>query len=639
MPLVVTPRLPHRGIAVLAALLAAGGAAAVPFTPLTAAAVPSGPASGSASDAARPKADVEFRNYMLGARTSQSSVEAAAVPERAQDGDTDGASTETVAHTLHESSPWWQGDLGQPRPLTRIVVWPQTPATDSEGASSQVYVFTSPIPFRSTNPEQTKAQPGVSTVVVGRASETPVTVALTGATRYVRVQLPGEGQLSLAEVQAFGQKSLPDPAANAKRWVDNHPFGMFLHYGMGTMVNQQWADPTTPPTRFAPSADVDPTQWASGMQSAGMNFGVLTAKHHDGFALWPTRYSDYSIASSGYQGGKGDIVRDYARAQRSAGLDVGIYFSIWDRHNGNPPSLIRNQLRELLTQYGPIDYLWFDGWGWQIPYNEVPYQQLRDFIRNVSPGTVVANNDHHGSLDTTDVVVWEVPVQGFPPADDIRPKDASDTLDGQSTWFHTSSTGAPKLARQIVTSLQQLNAGHSLYLLNVGPQEDGTIPQAYRDRLGEIGTMRETGVPPQLAYGKPATQSSTYTDFGNVLAAGKAVDGQWGTMSHTLQQAQPWWQVDLGVAHQLTSVELYNRSDCCAARDTDFWLFVSSTPFDTTLTPEQQAQSPGVWSQRHTGQMGVPTTIQTPVSGRYIMVQLAGSNYLALTEVNVFGNP
>lgn len=142
------------------------------------------------------------------------------------------------------------------------------------------------------------------------------------------------------------------PTPEAQAWVDQNPFGMFLHYGPGTYSGAQWSDPNLPPTVFAPTATVDTDQWAASMKAAGMTFGVLTAKHHDGFALWPTAHSTYDIASSGYQGGQGDIVRDYVDSMREAGLKVGIYFSIWDQKNGNSTQLIKNQLQELLPSTG-----------------------------------------------------------------------------------------------------------------------------------------------------------------------------------------------------------------------------------------------------------------------------------------------
>lgn len=336
------------------------------------------------------------------------------------------------------------------------------------------------------------------------------------------------------------------PTPEAQAWVDQNPFGMFLHYGPGTYSGAQWSDPNLPPTVFAPTATVDTDQWAASMKAAGMTFGVLTAKHHDGFALWPTAHSTYDIASSGYQGGQGDIVRDYVDSMREAGLKVGIYFSIWDQKNGNSTQLIKNQLQELLTQYGQIDYLWFDGWGWKIPYGDIPYQPIRDHIRALSPNTIVANNDHQSTFDTTDVMVWEVPAKGFPP-NDARPKDASNTLSTNPTeWFTMSTSSQPRPALAVAGEVAQMNSGNSLYLLNVGPGKDGKIPANYVSRLTEIG--KAISDPTWLP---PAGSNQVYTSVSSnkcisvngASTANGAIIDQWACYGVSNQR---WTRVDVG---------------------------------------------------------------------------------------------
>jgi hypothetical protein len=144
-----------------------------------------------------------------------------------------------------------------------------------------------------------------------------------------------------------------------------------------------------------------------------------------------------------------------------------------------------------------------------------------------------------------------------------------------------------------------------------------------------------------VATGKVATQSSTAFDS----PAAHAVDGNTtgsfgaGSLSHTGLDQNAWWQVDLGTTRSLSGVNVWNRSDCCADRDTDYWVFVSDTPFDHTLTPVQQAAQPGVWSSHQPGTAGRPTRIPAATTGRYVMMQLSGTNYLALAEVQVFGTP
>ncbi|WP_309620289.1 alpha-L-fucosidase [Salinibacterium sp.] len=421
----------------------------------------------------------------------------------------------------------------------------------------------------------------------------------------------------------------------AQQWVTNNPFGMFLHYGPGTYTGQQWSNPQTGTTDFNPTQTVNTDQWAAAMKSAGMTFGVLTAKHHDGFALWPTAFSNYDIAASPYQNGNGDIVRDYTNSMRAAGLKVGIYFSIWDQHNLETTALVKNQLSDLLQNYGTIDSLWFDGWGCQTGCANIDYAEVRAYIRSLSPTTVVANNVHGNNSDS-DLNVYEVPIDGLPPQDSSV-KDTSDTLDTKSSWFAAPETGEPKAAQAVVDTIKTVNARNSLYLLNVGPGKDGTISAPYASRLAEIGSLLDQ---PNLALGATATQSST--EYGG--AAGRATDGNTdgnfaaNSVSHTGNSQYSWWDANLGAAAKVSSVEVYNR-DSYGSRLSDYWVMVSDRPFTPGLSPAAQAAQSWVSSSHQTTQAGSPTKIAIPGGkiGQYVRVQLAGTGYLALTEVKVLG--
>jgi hypothetical protein len=136
-----------------------------------------------------------------------------------------------------------------------------------------------------------------------------------------------------------------------------------------------------------------------------------------------------------------------------------------------------------------------------------------------------------------------------------------------------------------------------------------------------------------------ATQSSTYVP---ALSAAKAIDANTdgayshNSISHTNNDVNAWWQVDLRQPVSINTINLWNRTDCCQNRLTDFWVFTSNTPFNTALTPAQQATQPGVKSYRHTGSVATSTAV-TQVAGnaRYVMVQLNGTGYLTLAEVQV----
>lgn len=145
-------------------------------------------------------------------------------------------------------------------------------------------------------------------------------------------------------------------------------FGLFLHFGVNTFNGEEWSDGTLDPATFDPTG-LDASQWARTARAAGAKYVVLTAKHHDGFCLWPTATTTYSVASSPWREGRGDVVAELAEACRGADLGLGLYLSPWDRnaHCYDDPAAYDDfylrQLTELCTRYGPLYELWFDGAG------------------------------------------------------------------------------------------------------------------------------------------------------------------------------------------------------------------------------------------------------------------------------------
>ncbi len=159
----------------------------------------------------------------------------------------------------------------------------------------------------------------------------------------------------------IGPLPTPDQVAWQRRELT-----MFVHFTVNTFTNREWGDGTEDPQIFNP-AKLDAHQWARTARRAGFKMMILTAKHHDGFCLWPSQYTDHSVRSSPWRGGKGDVVREFVDACRKEGLAVGLYLSPWDRHEksyGDSPRYnehYQQQLTELLTHYGPIAEVWFDG--------------------------------------------------------------------------------------------------------------------------------------------------------------------------------------------------------------------------------------------------------------------------------------
>ena len=222
------------------------------------------------------------------------------------------------------------------------------------------------------------------------ASQQPVTAASGRFVRFATVA-PGE---PIERVVAKAARVVPSP--NQLAWQERE-FIAFAHFGMNTFTDREWGDGRESPSLFNPT-DFDARQWVDVLKAAGMRLLILTAKHHDGFCLWPTATTAHSVTSSPWKAGKGDVVAEVARACREAGLAFGVYVSPWDRHEpsyGDSPrynELFRAQLRELLTGYGEIAEVWFDGANGEGPNGK---RQVYDWpsyyrvVRELQPKAVI----------------------------------------------------------------------------------------------------------------------------------------------------------------------------------------------------------------------------------------------------------
>ncbi|HEY6853047.1 MAG TPA: alpha-L-fucosidase, partial [Gemmatimonadales bacterium] len=185
------------------------------------------------------------------------------------------------------------------------------------------------------------------------------------------------------------------PSARQLGWHASE-VGIFVHFGVNTFSDREWGDGTEDPASFNPTA-LDCRQWARAAKSAGATRMVLTAKHHDGFCLWPSPLTPHSVHSSGWRGGQGDVVREFADACRAEGLGAGLYLSPWDRHEPSYGTPAYNdhyvgQLEELLSGYGPIVEVWFDGANGEGPNGKRQvYDWPRFFatVRRLQPGAVM----------------------------------------------------------------------------------------------------------------------------------------------------------------------------------------------------------------------------------------------------------
>lgn len=278
--------------------------------------------------------------------------------------------------------------------------------------------------------------------------------------------------------------------------------GMFIHFNMPTFFNDDWPDPDADPALFNPQR-MDCRQWAKAAKSANMTYGCLTTKHHSGFCIWDTKTTDYSVMSTPF---KRDVVREYADAFRAEGLKVMLYYSILDTHARLRPhcitaehiSMIKEQLRELLTNYGEISALIIDGWDapWsRISYDEVPFEDLYLLVKSIQPNCLVmdlnAAKYPAEALFYTDIKSYEQGA-GQHISKGTNRLPALSCLPLQRNWFwkETFPTTPVKSPEKLVNeNIIPMGKAFCNFILNVAPNRDGLIDDNALQALKEIGKL------------------------------------------------------------------------------------------------------------------------------------------------------
>jgi alpha-L-fucosidase len=333
-----------------------------------------------------------------------------------------------------------------------------------------------------------------------------------------------------------GQQERGAPAERVEWWRDLK-LGMFIHWGPWSKTGEgaiwKLVDKETTPAerarllgqygRFdAPAFDAD--AWAALARHAGMRYVVFTAKHHDGFSNFDTRYSDFRVTALGHGSGPGDVTAALVKAFRREGLGVGLYYSNLDWHHPDGvwhkrrwdyvPLLARyqperwrrfvefetNQVRELLTRYGPVDILWFDG-TWHSGGVEADAAPMLDMARRLQPGLLI---DDRGTLGYADFATSEQKMPSPPPR---SPWEESITISEGLGYWYKGPNARYKSGAALVERLVQVVAGGGNLLIDVGPRPDGSmVPQevASLETLG--GWLQLNG---EAIYGtRPASPSA-----------------------------------------------------------------------------------------------------------------------------------
>jgi len=376
---------------------------------------------------------------------------------------------------------------------------------------------------------------------------------------------------SVAPPKAVG----PVPTAPQLEWQEMEFYG-FIHFSINTFTDVEWGYGDKSPELFNPT-ELDPRQWARIAKEAGMKGLILTNKHHDGFTLWPSKYTEYSVKNSPWKDGKGDVVKELAEACREYGLKMGIYLSPWDRNHadyGKPEYLdyFRNQLTELLTNYGDIFEVWFDGAnggdGYYGGANEVrtvdkekyyDWDTTDQLIRKLQPNAIIwsdngpdarwVGNEHGYAYETTWSPLLRDSIYGGMP--DYSTKYAMGQENGthwvpaeadvsiRPNWYyHKSEDDKVKTLKELLDIYYRSVGQNSTLLLNLPVDRRGLVHENDEKQLKKLTAQLKQDFAHNLAL-HAKTSADTYRGNSKKYHSDHTVDGNkstyWTTDDGTTQ--------------------------------------------------------------------------------------------------------
>ncbi len=331
--------------------------------------------------------------------------------------------------------------------------------------------------------------------------------------------------------------------------VEQMEFYAFAHFTVNTFTDKEWGDGTEPESVFNPTA-LDADQWVNALKTAGIKGLILTCKHHDGFCLWPSAYTEHSVKNSPYKDGRGDVVREVSDACRRGGIKFGVYLSPWDRNSalygqGKPyDDYFCDQLTELLTRYGDIFTVWFDGACGEGPNGK---KQIYDFdryyalIRELQPNAAISISGPdirwcgNEAGDTRESEWSVIPASLMTPEEVAKLSQTSDNEEFRELkidemqkdlgsrrvckyaaelawrpaeadtsirpgWFyHASEDDRVKTLEKLLDIWYRTVGGNCTLLLNIPPDRRGLFHENDVRRLAEIGEYLRTTFADNLA--------------------------------------------------------------------------------------------------------------------------------------------
>ncbi len=445
-------------------------------------------------------------------------------------------------------------------------------------------------------------------------------------------------------------------------------FGMFLHFNSATYEfaakGGDWGGEsytsTFNPATWNPTG-LDCRSWAQAAKDAGMTFAVLTTKHHDGFDLWDSKYTDYDIGSATL---KTDVVKEYTDACREVGIKPGLYFSMLDlKHNitsGNctptDVEFIKAQLTELLTGYGDIPFIIFDGWNawWGGPnYSLLPYDEIVNLVHSIQPDCLVINISCEANNNRSQVAMFESAAGQQVPEWFNNVNISCNTPTSHWFWCYKYATEEFKSADWVISeNLNKFRDSDTVFILNVSPNQQGQLMDKYFTLLDEIGElyskMPDVDKLPDdyaadydyrnnlLFHKKP---EQPFTD-GNATAD-RATDGytdyefSHDTASKSGSGRPVRWSVDIGYKEKLGRLTIHFSQDQPASDIEKLYVYITDeyvrTPTYASLSKNENAKEFKVTDFEVDG--NCYSIDLGGIEGRYVSIVSSEVGILSMSEI------
>jgi alpha-L-fucosidase len=287
------------------------------------------------------------------------------------------------------------------------------------------------------------------------------------------------------------------PSPQQVEWQDLE-FGAIVHFGTNTFLDREWGDGTASPEVFNPT-QFDAEQWMRAIKAAGAKYVVLVAKHHDGFCLWPTAQTEYSVKASPWEKGQGDVVGRVERAARKFGLKFGVYLSPWDRHEprynnaAEYDKYYTAELDELAQNYGDLAEFWLDGAGSAgHVYN---FARIIEELRTYQPNTLVFADTglfEFGDIRWAGNEDGKIPYENWNAIDRHgflrwRPVEADTPLHKKHWFWHANDEATLATVAELMATYENSVGRGGQLMLGLAPDKRGLLPDADVKRLEEFG--------------------------------------------------------------------------------------------------------------------------------------------------------